>query len=675
MTPELLLAFFAIGIGLHLAVALASLALRKQEAASNLVAQVGAMVAALFTGTVALAILGGKPALDWVGPTLFPGFTLSLHVDGLSAFFVAVISLISLASALYGTRYVKHLFGHADIGLLGLCTHVFLASMLIVVSASSVMGFLLAWELMSLSSYLLVTTERHREDVVKAGWVYLIMTQVGTAFVILSLLLLAHGAGSMDFAGIRAGAAALSPALKATIFALGLVGFGTKAGIIPLHVWLPEAHPAAPSHISALLSGVMIKTAIYAFVRLTFDLLPPLPVGWGLLVLVLASISAVVGVLYALAEHDLKRLLAYHSVENIGIILMGVGAALVFRTLDMPVAATVALVAGLFHVLNHAVFKALLFLGAGAVASETGTRNIEDYGGLIKRMPWTAATFLVGAVAISGLPPFNGFASEWLTYQSIVGSLAALSPAARAVAILTVAALALTGGLAAACFVKAFGITFLARPRSEHATHAEEVGVEMRISMGFLAALCLLLGIASPFIVQLLTPVADGLAGSSMGVVRTGYEGVMLGDSTLALPLVALALAVLGALAWVVTRLVLGTQRETVYTTWDCGNDLGPRMEYTGTAFARSLLVVFKGLLRPSKQVDIEYHDAEQRFLTKSLRADSGIISFAHKLIYTPLDRVVSWIARQISRMQNGSIHAYLFYILLVLVGLVAFAL
>jgi hydrogenase-4 component B len=479
----------------------------------------------------------------------------------------------------------------------------------------------------------------------------------------------------MDFAIIRENATTLSPALLAAVFVLGLIGFGTKAGIIPLHIWLPEAHPAAPSHISALLSGVMIKTAIYAFVRLTFDLMPPLPIGWGLLVLVLASISAVVGVLYALAEHDLKRLLAYHSVENIGIILMGVGAALVFRTLEMPIPAAIALAAGFFHVLNHAVFKSLLFFGAGAVANETGTRNVEEYGGLLTRMPWTGATFLVGAVAISGLPPFNGFASEWLTYQSIIGSLAAMPSAARIVAILTIASLALTGGLAAACFVKAFGITFLARPRSEHAEHAKEVAVEMRISMATLAVLCLALGVASPLIVRTLATVATSLGLPSAGAITTAASGIVLGGSTLALPLVTLALVFLGGLLFLIVRLVLGRQREVVYTTWDCGNDLGPRMEYTGTAFARSLLVVFKGILRPTKQLEMEYHDADVRYLTKSLRADSGIISFAHRLLYDPLDRAVTWLSRQVARLQSGSIHAYLLYILLVLVGLIAFAL
>ena len=368
--------------------------------------------------------------------------------------------------------------------------------MILVVTAQHALFFLLVWEIMSLTSYFLVIYERHEEENIKAGTLYFIMTHVGTAFILFAFLLLYRATGSFDFGAIGKGMAAASPFVRNAVFIFALIGFGAKAGIIPFHIWLPAAHPAAPSHVSALMSGVMIKTGIYMLARICWDMLPgPPPLWWGLLILIIGSISSLLGVLYALSEHDLKRLLAYHSIENIGIILLGLGSSLVFLSAGMKTLALLGLIAALYHTLNHATFKALLFLGAGAVIAETHTRNIEGYGGLIRVMPQTAFFFLVGSLAISALPPFNGFFSEWMTFQSLFLGVNSFNLATKMIFIAAIGALAFTGGLAAACFVKAFGVTFLARPRSEAATHAKESPLPLRIGMAALALLTLILGV------------------------------------------------------------------------------------------------------------------------------------------------------------------------------------
>lgn len=334
-------------------------------------------------------------------------------VDRLSAFFILVISITSFAVSIYSMGYVKEYFGKKNIGYLGFLYNLFILSMIFVVSSNNAIMFLVVWELMSILSYLLVVFEHEKPETRKAGFIYILMTHIGTGFIIISFLILAGSSGSFSFETFRS--AALPSYLKDIVFLSALVGFGTKAGIVPLHIWLPYAHPAAPSNVSALMSGVMIKTAIYMLIRVIFDFLGASSAWWGILLLFLASASAILGVMYALVEHDLKRLLAFHSVENIGIILIGVGVSMVFMSTGHPDLAAFGLIAGLYHTMNHAIFKSLLFMGAGSLIYSTHTRNIEELGGLMKRMPWTGMFFLIGSISISALPPFNGFVSEWLT--------------------------------------------------------------------------------------------------------------------------------------------------------------------------------------------------------------------------------------------------------------------
>ncbi|MEO8327806.1 MAG: proton-conducting transporter membrane subunit, partial [Nitrospirota bacterium] len=427
-----------------------------------------------------IGLLASEP-LVWFLPSSIPLLTFSLRLDSLSGFFVLTISLVGLAVSVFASGYVREFYGRIPVSLLGFLYNGFLLSMLLVVTADNAFFFLIVWELMSLFSYFLVVSEHEKPDVRFAGLFYLIMTHVGTAFILVTFLMFYQETGSFAFEAFRSADQSLPEGLRTLVFWTALIGFGTKAGIVPLHVWLPYAHPAAPSHVSALMSGVMIKTAIYGLLRVYFDFLGgPFPWWWGFVVLLVGTVSALLGVMYALMEHDLKSLLAFHSVENIGIILMGIGTGMVFYAYDMPHLAALGIIAGLYHTINHAVFKALLFMGAGSLLYATHTRDMEEYGGLLRRMPWTGLFFLIGAVSISALPPTNGFVSEWLVFQGLFLSLELPSLFLKLMLPIAAALLALTGALALACFVKAFGISFLALPRSSHARKAQEVPVPMR---------------------------------------------------------------------------------------------------------------------------------------------------------------------------------------------------
>ncbi|MDO8690369.1 MAG: proton-conducting transporter membrane subunit, partial [Dehalococcoidia bacterium] len=402
-------------VALYALGALAALVQRKAPCrASHLAALIAGLLGIIIS--VRFLLYGGPQQIAAI--SVAPFASISFRIDPLSAYFLLVISLVGSAASLYAPGYLRSEKG--SLAGLSATYNAFLAAMVLVVLADSVFAFLFAWEAMSLVSFFLVINNHEQREVRRAGYIYLVMTHASAAFLLMGFMVLFANAGSMDFNAIRVSSASLPAVSRDLVFLMALVAFGTKAGMIPFHVWLPRAHPAAPSHVSALMSGVMIKTAIYGLLRIVWDLAGPGPAWWGGLILVLGMVSAVLGVLYALMEHDLKRLLAYHSVENIGIILMGLGAAVLLASFGQTAAAAIALLACLFHVLNHAVFKALLFLGAGAIQHSAHTRDLEKLGGLIRRMPWTAATFLIGAAAISALPPLNGFVSEWITFQSLL---------------------------------------------------------------------------------------------------------------------------------------------------------------------------------------------------------------------------------------------------------------
>jgi hydrogenase-4 component B len=545
--------------------------------------------------------------------------------------------------------------------------------MTLVVLADSVWAFLVAWEIMSIASFFLVIHEHQEPGVIRAGFVYLVMTHVGTAFLTAAFLVVA-GAGDLRFASLAESARQLDPGMRDAVFLLALVGFGTKAGVIPLHVWLPRAHPVAPSHISALMSGVMLKTAVYGLVRLTWDILGIGPGWWGAVLLTAGIVSAVMGVLYALMEHDIKRLLAFHSVENIGIVLIGLGASLALASLGQMSAAALALAAGLFHALNHALFKALLFLAAGAVHQATGTKDMEQMGGLIRQMPWTAGLFLIGAMAISALPPLNGFASEWLTFQSLLALSGAAPSAWVSVGALAIAGLlAMTGALAAACFVKAFGITFLGLPRSREAGVVAEAPSTMLWGMSLLAAACVFCGLQPTLVLRMLGPLASSLAGGPMpaesplvSVAIVGTAGNLLSPTVLLGCLLAA-----GGVALLAGRL-LGSVITRRGPAWVCGFALEPRMQYGSTAFAKPIRLFFRALVRPERDVIAE--PGELPYFPRRVTYEARLQPVFERSLYEPLLRGLLGSAGRLRGIQGGSLRMYLGYIFATLVVLLLVA-
>jgi hydrogenase-4 component B len=633
---------------------------------------------ALLGATIALALglagfAGGTLQLSVA--EILPIGGLALGLDRLSSFFIVVIAVAAVPSALYAIGYTRDYEGRYSLAGMGAALNLFLASMVLVVMARNALTFLGLWEAMSLASYFLVMTENDSRRTERAGWLYFVMTHIGFACLLIGFLLLSSATGSMEFAGWQAGAAAITGTTRSVIFVLLAVGFGSKAGVIPLHIWLPQAHPAAPSHVSALMSGVMIKMGVYGLVRVGFDWLGAGPSWWGGALLIAGAVSAALGVLYAMVDSDLKRLLAYSSVENIGIILLGAGAALLFQTYHFPALAALALVASLYHTLNHAVFKSLLFLGAGSVLHSTRARSMEEMGGLIKRMPQTAALFLVGSVAIAALPPFNGFISEWLTFQSLLLSFQIPGRAINLTFALSVASLALTSGLAAACFIKAFGISFLALPRSEHAQQAHEVGFSMRAAMTLLAIACVVLGVAPFAVLKLLSNTTSELLGSAPDL-RFNWNSIVANDAFATVSPFWLAVALGGLLASIpiALRIFRANTARRYYETWACGRAMQTaRFEYTATSFANPFKRVFSVLYRPVKEFAIEFHP-ESRFFVRTISYRNAARSIFDDAIYGPLNRMLRSFAERVRLLQSGNVNVYLLYMLVALVILLIIA-
>lgn len=610
-------------------------------------------------GCLAGIAAGAAPLLGNAAPSLSLGSfaplgTFSFQIDALSGFFVIVVSLVGLAVSIYSLVYVDEYAEKGyNMGLFGFLFDLFVLSMLLVVTSQNVLLFMVFWELMALSSFFLVTYERRDEGVKRAGFTYLLVAHAGAALLILMFLALAGSSGnSLDFASFRG--AQHAPLMASLIFVLALLGFGSKAGVIPMHIWLPQAHPQAPSNISALMSGVMLKVAIYGLVRVLFDFLgaSSSPAWWGVLVLALGIVSSVLGVLYALNQHDIKRLLAMHSIENIGIILLGIGASLIFASMGQGFLASLALFAALYHTLNHALFKSLLFLGAGAIASAAHTRDMEKLGGLAKLMPVTGVMFFIASFAIAGIPPLNGFVSEWLTLQALVSG--AMQPGAMALVFgVAAAALALTGALAIAGFSKAFGIMFLGIPRSEKAAHAREVPAAMLAGMALLALACIGAGIFPSAIAGYALPAVSsmGFSSSAAGIV----------DYSAALPTfgIFILLIVLGAAAlliyWISNRLSGAPNKVDV--TWDCGlYTVSPTMQYSAAGFAMPVLRLFARLINPLER-----------------KLEDGVDAF-EDAVYQPAAEAFLYVSSWTKQLQSGQLPAYMLYLMLTLLGVLIYA-
>jgi hydrogenase-4 component B len=623
----------------------------------------GSVVIAAGLGSIpALQVLLGGPVQQLRLPWSMPFGEFFIELDPLSAWFLIPTLLLSALSAIYGVGYLRSFEGKRSLGPIWFFYGLLVLGMVLVLLARNAVLFLVAWELMALASFFLVTFEHEKESVREAGWIYFVATHLGTGFLLAFFLLLARETGSMDF-NVWVEKGIQTQGLAGILFLLAVVGFGTKAGFMPLHVWLPEAHPAAPSHVSALMSGVMIKTGIYGLLRaFSFLGMPSLWWGWGLIAIGLTS--GVLGVLFALAQHDLKRLLAYHSVENIGIIALGLGVGLLGMSTGSAVLIVLGFGGALLHVVNHALFKGLLFLGAGAVLHGTDTLEIDHLGGLLKRMPWTATLFLIGAVAISGLPPLNGFVSEFLIFLgAFKGGISTGGPVAVPL-LAVIAGLALIGGLAVACFTKAFGIVFLGEARSEHVAHAHEVDWTMRLPMLMLAAGCILIGLLAPFVVGSLqavlvnlTHLEPGAVSGNLAAVISPLTFVVIGAGVFLLLLLELILLRRGLLA--------GRRVETS-VTWGCGYaQPTPRMQYTASSFAQPLMDLFRPLLGTKKEVvpPRGYFPVEATLKTVTL-------DISREEMYRPMFRRVNEWLSQLRWLQHGKVQLYVLYIAVTLIVL-----
>ena len=642
-------------VAVLLAVAAIAVVIGRASAATAIVYGTS-LAAALVAFLAALAhLLAQAPPIGLTLPLGLPWIGAQLRIDALSAFFLAVVDLGAAAASLFALGYGRH--EENPLRVLPFYP-AFLAGMNLVVLADDAFTFLLSWEFMSLSSWALVMAHHRVSDNVRAGYVYLVMASFGTLALLLGFGLLAGPQGGYTFEAIRA--AHPSEPLGALVLILALLGAGSKAGLVPLHVWLPLAHPAAPSHVSALMSGVMTKVAVYGFVRFVFDLVGEPAWWWSIVVLALAGVTAVMGVLYALMQHDLKRLLAYHTVENIGIIFIGLGLALAFKAHGMLMAAALALTAGLLHVFNHSVFKSLLFFGAGAVLTATGERDMERLGGLIHRMPQTAFVFLVGCAAISALPPLNGFVSEWLTFQAILISPQLPSWALKFMVPAVGALLALSAALAAACFVKAFGVTFLGRPRTAAAERARETDRFSLSAMFFFAALCLVAGILPGLFIDALAPVVQSLVGARMPM-QTGVEWLSIvpiveSRSSYNGLLVFLFTIISGSLAaWAIHRLASDRLRRA--PAWDCGYpEASPATQYTADSFAQPIRRVFGTVVFRAR----EHGEMPPPGALAPARLTVQIRDLIWEALYAPVAGGVGFAADRLNHLQFLTIRQFL---------------
>jgi formate hydrogenlyase subunit 3/multisubunit Na+/H+ antiporter MnhD subunit len=610
------------------------------------------LAASLVLLLIALASLFAPPSTATL-PLGLPWLGAHFRLDALAAFFLAVVNLGGAAASLYAIGYGTH--ETAPQRVLPFYP-AFLAGMSLVVLADDAFSFLVAWEFMSLSSWALVMAHHRVADNARAGYIYLIMASAGTAALILTFGLLAGPDGGYTFAQMRAAHSEYA----AAVLMLALLGAGSKAGLVPLHVWLPLAHPAAPSHVSALMSGVMTKVAVYGFVRIAFDLAGEPAWWWSMVVLALAGITAVMGVLYALMQRDLKRLLAYSTVENIGIIFIGLGLALAFKAHGMAQAAALALTAGLLHVFNHSLFKSLLFFGAGAVLNATGERDMERLGGLIHRMPQTAFVFLLGCTAISALPPLNGFVSEWLTFQAILLSPQLPSWGLKLIVPAVGALLALSAALAAACFVRAFGVTFQGRARTPAAERASETDRVSLAAMGILAALCLVAGIVPGFFMDLLAPAVGSLVGQRLPA-QTGADWLSIvpiaeSRSSYNGLLVFLFMVISGTLAAsAIHRFASDRLRRA--PPWDCGYpDASPATQYTADSFAQPIRRVFGTVVFRAR----EHAEMPPPGDTRPARFRVELRDLVWDVLYAPLASGVSIAADRLNHLQFLTIRQFL---------------
>ncbi len=627
---------------------------------------IGAFVCVAVATVAAIFLLTGQPPQQIILPLGLPDLPFHLRLDALSAFFLLLLGASGAGISIFSAGYFRAGEGSAP-GVMGLQYHVFLASMALVILADDAYLFMVAWETMAVASYFLVTSQHRIPEIRRAGFLYLLMAHVGALCILLSFGVLQGGSWQFTFDAMRN--ATLAPHIATTAFLLALLGFGAKAGLVPLHVWLPEAHPAAPSPVSAMMSGLMLKTAIYGLLRVSFDLLHTRYWQWGVAVLALGLFSALYGAAFAAVQSDMKRLLAYSSIENIGIIFAGIGLAILFETSNLHLFAALALTAALVHALNHSLFKSLLFLTTGTVLHSTGQRNLGKLGGLIRRMPWVASLALIGTLAIAGLPPLNGFVSEWLLLQSFLVTPQLPHAFVNMFVPLGAAVLALTAALAAYVMVKFYGVVFLGQPREASLDKAHDANWLERLGLAWLALGCIAIGVVP----QLALRPAAGVTGMLLGqtIHSTGslwfiapiarqqasYSGLIL---------LAGIVAVVG-IAFVVVRL-LAHGRVRRVPAWDCGYPhQTARMQDTAEGFGQPIRHMFGGFFRMERHLPTPTDNPP--------RYTMHIEDRFWRAIYLPIARATQWLADLVSVVQGGSLSIYLLYSFITLIVLLVFVL
>ena len=625
-----------------------------REVYARIVFPLGALGGLLLT-VVGYLALGSWPETA-VLPLGLPDLPFHLRLDALSGFFLMLLGAASAGIGIFGAGYFQS-GGGGDIRLVGLQYHVFLASMVLVLVADDAYAFMVAWETMALSSYFLVTTDHRIAEIRRAGLLYLVIAHVGAIAILLSFGVLQLGQWSYTFSAMRDNT--LPEAWAAVAFLLALFGFGAKAGFVPLHVWLPEAHPAAPSPVSALMSGVMLKTAVYGLLRVGFDLLDMQAWWWGVVALAVGLVTAFYGVAFAAVQTDMKRLLAYSSIENLGILLAGLGLAIVFRSYDMHTLAAVALIATLYHSLNHALFKSLLFLATGSVMHATHQRSLGKLGGLLRRMPWVAGLALIGTLALAGLPPLNGFASEWMLFQAFLLTPALPNSYLNMFIPVGTAALALAVALAGYVMVKFYGVVFLGLPREESLKEAQDCGLQERIGLLWLAGWCVVLGLLPVLVVESLDPIAQSLVGATLGptmrssglLFLTAVAPERASYSPLIFLLVIVGVVVLTFL--LVRRFYHGRLRRA--PAWDCGfPGLNARMQDTAEGYGQPIKQIFEPFFKLERHHPSPF-DTQPQYRSR----------FEDRLwywLYLPVVRAVEWTSVLAGVLQQGRIALYLIY-------------
>jgi formate hydrogenlyase subunit 3/multisubunit Na+/H+ antiporter MnhD subunit len=666
---------FCVSILFYLGAGLVGLILMKHEKQCNVISNVFCIIGGAFgiVGSLMKLLIGYTESTMTLFQSSISMLSIEIKIDNLSAFFVLCLSILVIAVSMYSIGYNTHYFGKRNIGLFNFLYATFILSMFFVMVAKNAIVFYAAWEAMAVISYFLVIFEAEKEENQKAGKLYLIMTHIGTAFLLIAFMMMYYYTQSFD---LSISSNSIPIGAKNMMFILFFIGFGTKAGMIPLHIWLPYAHPAAPSNVSALMSGIMIKTAIYGMIRFMLYYLEIQATWWGVVILSFGIVSAVLGVAYALMEDNIKKMLAFSSVENIGIILIGLGVAFIGFAQNNSMLGGLALGAGLLHTLNHTLFKGGLFMGAGSIQYATGSKEMNQLGGLIKKMPMTGLLVLVFSLAISGIVPFNGFVSEWLTYQSLFLSIGLGKAGLNILGILGIAGLGFTGALALGCFVKLFGISFLGLPRSDVAKNAKEVPKIMNCGMGMIGIMCLLIGIFPKMFLKSIDGVIFDILGkaeNSQEVFLKAYTPLVISGNHISPIEIMIAVLAIAMMTLIVIRFIGGKQKVKQYGTWDCGfNGLNSRTQYTATGFSKPLGIVLSVLYKSGRQVEIE--EGASSYFPRAIRYKVWTEPIFEKYLYAPVVSVIRNISLKILvAIKTGSVHAYLIYIFVSVLGLMLY--